>query len=348
MIGTSTTCLPDTHTYTMHQRMLDAAISAYAITPHGFNPDCKYWAPIRVKGNATPMLGGPYWIDAGFMAETEDDWVVVSLRGTLSGYDSWDSFVAFIEDWLGDDKTKQVPMYAGGSHLGNVHKGFLEATQTIWFMLKPQLTRIDWSSKQGLQITGHSKGAGMTFLLAALVRAELGAPGAGGPQEVHVNAYAAPLAGDAKFAAKYKELKLDKTTTRHQRAHDVVPFVPPYLSWNIFDHLTWEYSRPESLAIYTALEALGDEIYGGYELVGNLILYPGVDPVGPNPLSGIAAVSASQAAIVAAVKYGDGDMIKNAHSAAHSYWPALFQQPNPVTALEVLEAEAAEHLGACS
>ena len=346
MAGTTITCPTDTNTYTMAQRMLDAAICAYSVTPSGFHPDCKYWAPIKVKGPAYPFQVGTEEINAGFVATTEDDWVVLSLRGTLSGWHNWDSFLAFIDDWLNDDKTKLVPMWQNGVLLGNVHKGFYESSTQSWAQVQAYLHAVDWSKMKGLQITGHSKGAGMCFIMAAMARLALAHGKYGPPKTIEVNAFAAPLAGDAAFAASYKGLlKLDKSTTRHQRAHDIVPFLPSYDSWDIFKHMEASIEHPESWLIVGALEALRLEIHGGYHLVGSPIFYPGTDPVGYSAVIGRAAIPMSQAAILAAIKGGYASEIADAHSSMYSYWPALFQKANPRPSLDELTEQVAGEMG---
>ncbi len=344
MTGTTISCPTDTNTYTMPQRMLDAAICAYSVTPGGFNPDCKYWAPIGIKGAAYPFQVGHHEINAGFVATTVDGWVVLSLRGTLSHWHNWDSFWAFVDDWLNDDKTKLHAMYMEGHHLGKVHTGFYESSLQSWAQVQAYLHGVDWTKLQGLQITGHSKGAGMCFIMAAMARLGLrGAPG-GGPKTIEVNAFAAPLAGDRTFASNYKGfLDLENTTVRHQRAHDIVPFLPTYDSWDIFNHMqdggSWD-----SWEIIQALKLLKGEIHGGYHLMGSPVFYPKVDPVGYSGVLDPAATTMAQAAILAAIKGGCKSEIADAHSSMYSYWPALFQKENPKPSLDELTDQMMEEM----
>ena len=92
------------------------------------------------------------------------------------------------------------------------------------------------------------------------------------------------------------------------------------------------------------LKDLGDGISTGYELIGSPIFYTGQNPVGLSPVTGPGAITGSQAAILAAVYYGHGEEIAKAHSAVHSYWPALFQQPNPELSLDELTAKVEAEL----
>jgi hypothetical protein len=332
---------PEYSSYTLSQRMLDAAICSYAIQPDvqgAFFPDLKYWDPVGSAGDPILFSRGSFDIDAGFLVTTQDNWVVLSLRGTLGGfsYTNFDTFISFLLDWLEDDETRLVPMFIGRTMIGNVHKGFLEAAQTLWSAVAPDLLKIDWSRYQGLLVTGHSKGAALAPLMAALVQGNLG--GANGPRQVQVHGFAMPLVGDPMFAAWYANSGLGACTTRYQRAHDLVPFVPPYQSWDVFKHLKSEPSNWHAWLLCNVLRDLSDGIAAGYEPVGSLIYYPGQNPFGQSPVTGPGAITGSQAAILAAVYYGYDKEIAQAHNAIHSYWPALFQQPNPSQSLDQLTA----------
>ncbi len=316
------------NTYSMPQRMVDASICAYSIkSPDEFKPESKYWDPIQVKGQASTFLAGSDDIDAGFIATTEDDWVVLSFRGTLSTHHNWETFIAFLKDWWQDDETKKVHWDFEQVHLGRVEKGFHKAIMKLWPQMKVILDKVDWSTKQGIQITGHSKGAAMTFLAAAMVK--ICYPQA---KEINVHAFAAPLvaavpkAGTTGFAQWYQDNRLDTTTTRYQRIDDIVPFLPPAENWNILHNLTWH--TAEGLAIYSALELLGISVHDGYEEVGSMVFLPGDPPSTGTPMHGQKAILSARNAIINAVGYGYGDKIAAAHSVACSYWPAVFQTPN--------------------
>ncbi len=220
---------------TIPQRMLDAAICAYNVNSLGpFKPKSQYWDPIKIIGKPDFFLAGSGKdkIDAAFLGVTSDNWVVLSLRGTLPSFDNWESFAAWVKDWLQDDETKPVHWDYAGVHLGHVEKGFHRAMMKLWPKIKSKMDAIDWQSVKGIQIAGHSKGAAMTFLAAALVRITYPAAKA-----INVNAFAAPLAGLPDFAAWYRNSGLHSTTTRYQRIYDLVPFLPPTAAWDIFDNL---------------------------------------------------------------------------------------------------------------
>jgi hypothetical protein len=325
---------------TTAQKMLDAAICAYAIGPGGYAPSPFYDGPVGWVGTPSAYTDGSDAIDAALLGQTSDGWAVLSLRGTISSYDSFASFFAFIEDWLQDDETTLVPLISpSGTNLGNVHQGFLNATMALWNDVYQQLLTFDWSSPNGLsglRITGHSKGAGMAFLFAALINAEMGLAG---PKMIEVHGFAAPLAGDPAFATAYNNAGLGQNTTRYQAAYDLVPFLPPYTTFDLFEHIDLWHIRYD-FELDAALLYLADTVTTGYELVGSLEYYPSgtsSDPF-PAPITGQIAQWQAQADILAAIQAGEKDIIAAAHSATNSYWPAVFGQNPPMLPLGPLAA----------
>jgi hypothetical protein len=304
--------------------MLDAAICAYSVTLNGdFHPDPLYFDPVDLAESPAIFDGGKHEIDAGFIGTTNPDpsgnrWVVLSFRGTLGSWKhgSFKSFLAFLDDWLQDDETKMVPMTVDGTTLGCVEGGFWTALSYIWPKIAEELDKVDWTSVTGIQITGHSKGAAMTFLAAAMVRLKYPAA-----DKIEVHAFAAPLAGDPVFAKWYRSQNLDASTMRYQKVNDIVPFVPPTISWNIFHNLpgTW---HPEGIAIEAALKLLSLQVYGGYQELGQLVGLVTTDPKNSKIING--AEPFLRNAIRHTIHAGDGGEIAGAHSATESYWPALF------------------------
>lgn len=320
---------------TTAQRMLDAAICAYSVGPGGYVRTPFYDGSVGWSDTPVGIPDGPDAIDAALVGQTTDNWAVLSLRGTLSSYDSFATFIAFIKDWLQDDETKLVPLISpSGSNLGNVHQGFLNATMALWHDVYQQLLTFDWSSPgglTGLRITGHSKGAGMAFLFAALINAEMGSAG---PKVIEVHGFAAPLAGDPAFAADYNFAGLEQTTTRYQRAHDLVPFLPPYTTFDLFEQIDlWDIRFDFELD--AVLLYLASTVTPGYALIGALEYYPDGTPDDPfpAPLTGDLAQWQAQADILAAIQAGAKTTIAAAHSATMSYWPSVFQQNPPMLPL---------------
>lgn len=309
--------------HSLEQRMLDAAIAAYGVHKTWIGCDSKYWDPIHVD-TVHGFIEGSDGIDAAYVATTTDCYAVLGLRGTLSTHKTWEELWRMMLDWWQDDKTRLIPWVLGGEVV-HVHKGFHEALMALWPEIRHHLTKgaIDWPTCRGLLIAGHSKGAALTSMAAAMIAANISEI-----RKIDVYAYAQPLAGAVDFVNWTSRHPVIASTNRYQRAHDIVPFAPPYDSWDIFDHI-----RPggtiESHVLYDALQLAGYQMWKGYHLIGDLSYYPGADPSTSQRITGQAAIDGSQKAIEAAVYWGLQDEIAAAHSAEYSYWPALFGKPNP-------------------
>lgn len=317
---------------TTAQRMLDAAICAYSVGPHGYVATPFYDGPVGWSDTPVGISAGPFAIDAALVGQTDDNWAVLSLRGTLSSYDSFSTFAAFIDDWLQDDETELVEMITpNGTRLGKVHQGFYNATKALWWDVLPHLQKFNWGTLEGLRVTGHSKGGGMAFLFAALIKAELGS---GGPQNIEVHGFAAPLAGDACFAAAFNDPGPSIKAKRYQRAHDLVPFLPPYTTFDLFDRINFWRIRFD-FELDALLAFLADTVTTGYALAGSLEYYPDGTPNDPfpAPLTGDPAQWRAQADILAAIQSGAKNTIAAAHSATLSYWPSVFRQNPPMLPL---------------
>lgn len=323
------------------QQMIDAAICAYSIT-HGktgakLNAPSFFYDPIGFASPPMAFASGFDDINAAFLGIDKNGWAILSLRGTLSRWGNVSGDVQSFIDWLNDLRSDPVPLYdANGNFLGNVEDGWRSALSSIWQPIRTALHFCDWANLQGLRITGHSKGAGLTFLAAALANAEKSCWSGGGPKKMEVHAFAAPLAGDGLFAQKYNTAGLGKVTTRYQRANDIVPFVPRYTynGWSLFDEL------PDS-DFGWALWAVKDLVGDGYELLGDLSFYADKDASGwPLPVLGPGAHHMAQAAIIAAIAADATTEIKSAHSAVYSYWPAIFSRDVPAQTLSRAEMQA--------
>ncbi len=314
------------NTYTIAQRMLNAAICAYSIDlDGGFKPEAKYYDTLNLENDPTVIVEGKDGINACFVGTTREDsvtgekWIVLSLRGTLGSFkwSSWKSIHAFLEDWLQDDESKMEPFEVNGSCIGNATKGFKRAMMSLWSDIQSALSNIDLSQYTGIQIAGHSKGAALTFLAAALIKASFSEMAS-----IHVHAYAAPLAGDPKFASWYNDHNLDVSTTRYQRADDIVPFLPPSKEWNIFHHLPNTF-HPKGILLESVLKLLSLQVYGGYQEVGTLVGLTTEDKGGKVITN---AEVILQQSITHAISHGRGGNIASAHSAIDSYWPAMFNE----------------------
>lgn len=210
----------------MQCRLLDACVLSYAIHDDGLPTSSAEYRHLDVDPARQPVVfaDGPERINAGFVAETRDGWVVVAFRGTVTSDDA--PFFTWVDDWLNDFRAGPMAWHVAGRRYGSVETGFGTSVMDLWPMVARSLAAIDLASKQGVLVTGHSKGAAMSFPAASLIRAAY--PGVG----LQVCCFAAPLTCDADFAAHYAAAGLDATTVRVQNCFDIVPFLPywPHLA----------------------------------------------------------------------------------------------------------------------
>jgi hypothetical protein len=203
-------------------RLLDACIICYSIQNGSISPNAPFYDNVGFKPGTTPtvFVDGPEAINAGFVGETADDWVIVAYRGTIPPFTG--KFWSWVTDWLNDFRIGPAPWKVGGKVIGKVETGFGFAVINTWAAVSGALAKIDLSQKKGILVTGHSKGGGMTFPAATLIK------NAYPHVPVQNCSFAAPLTCDQTFADSYKSMGLDPFTVRYQNQYDIVPFLPYY------------------------------------------------------------------------------------------------------------------------
>ncbi|MEO1028685.1 MAG: hypothetical protein AAFX02_06460, partial [Pseudomonadota bacterium] len=301
-----------TDTLATAARMIYASICAYKIHEKGWErgdddpvptrtvqgPDDAYFYDVikeyqdkvgfvqTVDEGYTPLFlaSGNDLINAVLVGALKDGKMVVSLRGTLPPTLDNDDIIEWIKDWAQDADIP--PMHwpyldsVGGQPV-NVESGFGDACTSLWPHLKGMIQDVITAhSPSGVIVTGHSKGAAMTFLIATMVAKEF-------PQfkdSIEVHAFAAPVTGDDGFQAAYNAAGLDETTHRYQVEYDVVPFVPLWKGADIYTEIN--YDPPGKKGIWgwikswfeeSAWKALGKFITsktkGGYVAVGDFTYF---------------------------------------------------------------------------
>jgi len=204
-------------------RLLDACIIAYDIDNGTIDPNVPFYDRVGIApGTLKVFVDGPEQINAGFVAETTDGWVLLVFRGTLPPFEG--DFWAWVLDWLNDFRFGPMSWYVNDQYFGQVEKGFGSALLNLWNDVEQALSAVDLSSKKGIIVSGHSKGGGMTFPAAARIKAKY-------PHMLVENcSFAAPLTCDRTFQTNYDGLGLRPFTVRYQNQYDIVPFLPyfPY------------------------------------------------------------------------------------------------------------------------
>lgn len=332
----------------MAKRMINASICAYQIHEKGwtygpgFQPlierkvqgpgDEYYYDVIAEYQDAVGFVGhsstytphfvasGDDKINAALVGAMSDGNMVISLRGTLPPNIVNNDLLEWIKDWIQDAKIKPTPWQmakAPYTNVCNVATGFAEPAMNLWPHIAGFMdTVIADHGSTGVVITGHSKGAAMTFLIASLVALHY-------PQfkgKIQVHAFAAPVTGDTNFCNAYNGMGLGETTHRYQVQNDMVPFVPLWTSEDLFAAVSMKGIADE---IAWVLAALGVAYYtkGGYSAVGDFTYFNSSHQLVPGAVVGTSALPAVAATLQAGLNgnLADFGVIAAAHSAVDSY-----------------------------
>jgi hypothetical protein len=201
-------------------RLINASYVAYAIEHDKIDPQTPGYDKIGLAPGTVPVCfsDGAQDINAGFVAETADNWVFLVFRGTLTPYTG--DFWAWVDDWLQDFDIGPQPWIVNNNPFGQVEGGFANAMVDLWPLVRKALAPIDLKSKKGIIVSGHSKGAALSFLAASLVKA------ANPSLLVQDCCFAAPLTCDRTFRENYDALGIRPFTVRYQNEYDLVPFLP--------------------------------------------------------------------------------------------------------------------------
>lgn len=214
---------------TLECRLINASIAAYYIKGGKIDPSAPGYDKIGLKPGTVPTVftGGNNQIDAGYVAETADNWVLLVFRGTLPPFKG--DFWPWIQDWLNDLRIEPTPWKVGGKLFGQAEAGFASAVLDLWPQVKAALNAVDPTSKKGILVTGHSKGAAASSLAASLLKGHLF-----NNLLIEVCCFAAPLVTDKTFRENYNALGLRLLSVRYQNEYDIVPFLP---YWPVLDIL---------------------------------------------------------------------------------------------------------------
>lgn len=261
-----------------HYRLINACIAALSIRrenpapePGSLKDTVPGYHAIGLKAAPTCFLGGDRDINAGFLGETRDDYLVLALRGTITSADNPDPRAVCL-DWTQDrlyDPTPWPP--SGPATYGNTCQGFSAALSSLWNDIEAALNNINLDRKQGIWITGHSKGGAMAALAATLFQSRI-------TQARHlpkVVTFGAPMVGDEVFLQRYTEVGLMEKTKRYINQFDGVaaaPSVPtpPMPIPNCPGVQGWVLARQD-------YHPLGEDRYISRDLIGRYTIEVGGD-----------------------------------------------------------------------
>ncbi len=203
-----------------HYRLINACVAVQNLDVNGDDqipPSMDaYYNEIGLFERPKCIVRGKPRIDAGFLGETTDGYVILAFRGTVAY--NWPDTEARCADWQQDLEFELVNWAASG---GRTAKGFTAATSNIWRALQTPMVGMNWREKKGLWITGHSKGGAMALLSATIVKTTpiyAGVP-------VKVVTFGTPMVGNEDFSRRYNTL-LGADTVCYQNEFDVVPQFP--------------------------------------------------------------------------------------------------------------------------
>ena len=95
---------------------------------------------MQFKDSPKLFTDGKEHINAGYVGETTDGYVIVGLRGTLLfKKDDPEESVAAKFDWLQDFEANLEDWKVGDTVVGKVEKGFGAATSSLWPDVKKAL-----------------------------------------------------------------------------------------------------------------------------------------------------------------------------------------------------------------
>lgn len=341
---TATPANPSPTQLAMAKRMINASICAYQIHPQGWIPSGPQPPVLRtIQGpngdyfyNVVPtyqdavgfvataaqgyapifVAAGVDDIDAALVGAMSDGNLVIALRGTIPPSFSNNDIIAWIEDWLQNGDCSPTPWRVTRGprlHSVKVDAGFADAALTLWRGIADAIrTTLATTPCTGVVITGHSKGAALSFLLATMV--QLAFPGFKGKIQVH--AFAPPVVGNTAFCKQYASLGIP--TFRYQVEHDLVPFLALWPEADFYATTVLPDTDEEILWVALAL-LVADVTDGGYDAVGSFIYFDSHHQLVPGAL----VTSSALPAVTKALEAGDMAVIADAHSAVSSYLPCF-------------------------
>ena len=186
--------------------MLDPTATKFELPSGTLYSD--YYEPVEWSEPPVAIIQGT---NAALVGQADGN-IIVAFRGTLSYGGNFENVFLSIMDWLEDANVQLIPQ-AGVQ--GKMHAGFLNAVQTIYSGIINEIEKLGFDKP--VYITGHSKGAAMAVVFAALWHAD------NHPAPKGLNVFAAPRSGDKEFIAKFPY-----TIVPFQYIYDVVPYLPPF------------------------------------------------------------------------------------------------------------------------
>ncbi len=331
----------------MAKRMINACLCAYNVHPKGWRPDPRFGQPpvtrtilggggayfynvmpryqdavgfVQTAGQGYAPLfvsSGSGEINAALVGAMGDGNLVVAIRGTLDPDFRNKDVLSIIKDWLNDADVVPMDWQIRNTGFGQGSKGeagFVKAMNSLWPGMRAMIAAtLAQNTCTGVVVTGHSKGAALTFLAATLIEALF-------PQfvgKVHVHAFAAPVTGNAMFAAAYAPLAA--RTHRYQVENDVVPFLPLWKGANVFGATALKCSIIKRV-LWDGLDGVAKlGTAGGYSPVGDFSYFNAAH----KQVAGATPLLNALPAVATTLSQDRFSQVAAAHAAATSYLPCF-------------------------
>lgn len=199
-------------------RLLAASATAYAIGQEGGIEKSPQFQFVDFVGDTPDVIqDGLDDIDACLVGEIEEG-VLVAFRGTLP-VECHD--IQALLDWMNDFDADPVSVEGLP---GKVHDGFQRSVLNLWDGMVAAIQKRLTGNKR-LLVTGHSKGAGMTPIAAALLVARGVVPA---DRISTLIGFAMPKPGNDDFRDYVRATF--PTLERYSYRNDIVPHLPPSTS----------------------------------------------------------------------------------------------------------------------
>ena len=138
--------------------------------------------------------------------------IIISFRGTEG---------TKIDDWATDARIFKET-WTDNNPLGEVHKGFYRALESVWDEITAELNLLR-TNNQSVWITGHSLGGALAVLAGATLSLQQPEKSVNG-----IYTFGQPRIANASFTKNYNN-KLKNITFRFVNNNDVVTRVPPQI-----------------------------------------------------------------------------------------------------------------------
>lgn len=290
-----------------------------------------WYGKVKYSSEPSLLMGGLDYINGITVGVVDSSYILVTCRGTFTTFSDFDDTIRSLLDWRQDlmMETVQLP---GAPNGVMVHRGFHDAvtnanTEDGKGVIEVVQNALKANPGLPVRLTGHSKGAAMPYILAALLHQSKITPAS-------IVTMAAPRPGNAAFATYVQEF-MNGNIQRIEVTEDIVPHVPPTTVASIpfeaiLQAIAGLITNPtEKKRIEDIISNIASVADANYSAVGQLYYFADgakspQTPVGTIKEAELAAKRLEAIASLLASKGSEGvKQIIGDHSLQYSYGPTL-------------------------